>query len=315
VAEFLKVDAKQTVKAGCYVYGRAGEADSRLLLAFVRGDRRFNEVALTREAGASWLRPAEDDELTTRELPAGYLGPLTSLPAAVDAVRVDAEASVLEDVVAGANRAGYHVTGVSVPKALEGLGARARVADLRAVGRGDPCPQCATPLEEYRGIEGGHIFVLGTHYTVKMNARYQDEKGQERPIVMGCYGIGVSRLVAGAVEQRHDADGIVWPMAIAPYHVVLTPLAGDEAVKDTAERLYRELTEAGVEVLLDDREERPGVKFKDADLLGIPLRVTLGKKALDQGKVELKARDSKTVELVDAATAAVTIAARVRAAL
>ena len=314
VAEFLSVPVDRTVKAGAFLFGKAPGDSGQLAIAFVRGDRRFNEVALTRELGAQWLRAAEEDELAARGVHAGYIGP-QSLPAGVDAVLVDREIAGARGMVVGANRPGFHVRDASVADALAALGARGRAADVRAVGRGDACPTCAKPLEEYMGIEGGHVFVLGTHYTKKMNARFLDEKGEERLIVMGCYGIGVSRLVAAAVEQRFDADGLRWPMSIAPYQVIITPLANDGVVGETATRLYEELTARGVEALLDDRDERPGVKFKDADLLGIPLRLTVGKKGLDQGKVELKPRGAKDIEMVDLAAAVDVVAERVRAAL
>ncbi len=314
VAEFLKVDASQTVKAGAYLYGKGTGDAGQLAMVFVRGDRRINEVALTRETGATWLRPAEDEELTERGVLAGYIGP-TKLPPTVSRVLVDRELMTAVDVVVGANRNGFHLRHASVPEAVEALGDRASWVDVRAVGKGDPCPECGAPLDEYKGIEGGHIFVLGTHYTSKMKAAFLDDKSQERLIVMGCYGIGVSRLVAAAIEQRHDDAGIRWPMTIAPYHVIVTALQSDGAVAETAERLYNELTAQGVEVLFDDRDERPGVKFKDADLLGIPLRLTVGKKTLEQGKVELKARTEKDVQLVDVGAAVGLIAARVKAEL
>jgi prolyl-tRNA synthetase len=314
VAEFLKVDTKATVKAGAFLYGKGTGDAGQLAVAFVRGDRRFNEVALARELGSTWLRAAEDEELAERAVHAGYIGP-QGLPAGVARVLVDQELRQAVDAVVGANKTDFHVRHANVPEIVAGLGERASWVDVRAVGRGDLCPECGAPLDEYKGIEGGHIFVLGTHYTAKMNARFLDEKSVEHHIVMGCYGIGVSRLVAGAVEQRHDADGLRWPMALAPYQVIVTPLANDGAVFETAEKLYQDLTARGVEAIFDDRNERPGVKFKDADLLGIPLRITVGKKTLDQGKVELKPRDSKDVELLDAASAADTVAARVRAAL
>jgi prolyl-tRNA synthetase len=314
VAEFLKVETTQTLKAGAYLYGSGPRDSGRLAIALVRGDRRFNEVALSRELSAQWIRPAEDEELSTRGVHAGYIGPVGLSPK-VDVVLVDREVATRADLVAGANKPNAHLRGVDVRDALTALGERGRVADVRAVGRGDACPQCAGTLDEYKGIEGGHVFVLGTHYTAKMGARFLDEKGVEKHIVMGCYGIGVSRLVAAAVEQRHDADGLRWPMALAPYHVIVTPLALDGAVGEAAEALYAALQARGVDVLFDDRDERPGVKFKDADLLGIPLRVTLGKKSLDQGKVELKARGAAAAELVDVEGAADVIAARVRAAL
>lgn len=314
VAEFLGVSTTQTVKAGAYMYGAQPGDPGRLAVAFVRGDRRFNEVALARELGAQWLRAAEDDELAKRGVQAGYIGPLDP-PPSVEALLIDGEIAAASGLVVGANRSGFHLRGADLRAARERLGERARVADVRAVGRGDACPQCGGALDEYKGIEGGHVFVLGTHYTAKMGARFLDEKGVERDVVMGCYGIGVSRLVAAAVEQRHDADGLRWPMAIAPYHVIVTPLALDGAVGEAATALYEGLQRRGVDVLYDDRDERPGVKFKDADLLGIPLRVTIGKKSLDQGKVELKVRGGAEVELLDVDVAVEQIASRVHAAL
>ncbi|MEZ4390151.1 MAG: proline--tRNA ligase [Polyangiales bacterium] len=314
VAEFLGVATSQTVKAGAYMFGAAQGDPGRLAVAFVRGDRRFNEVALARELGAQWIRAAEDDELSARGVHAGYVGPL-GLSAKVDVALVDAEIGASSDVVVGANRPGFHLRGADLRVALDELGDRGRVASVRAVGRGDACPACGAALEEYKGIEGGHVFVLGTHYTAKMGARFLDEKGVERDVVMGCYGIGVSRLVAAAVEQRHDADGLSWPMSIAPYHVIVTPLSLDGAVGEAAASLYEGLRRRGVDVLFDDRDERPGVKFKDADLLGIPLRVTVGKKSLDQGKVELKTRGNPAVELVDLDAAEELLVARIRSAL
>ncbi len=314
VAEFLGVPESATLKAGVFMFGKAQGDAGQLALAFVRGDRRFNEVALSRELGATWLRAAEDEEVSAAGLVAGYIGPW-KLPESVSNILIDSEVSESNDLVAGANESGFHTKHVSVAKAREGLGSRARVADVRAVGRGDACPSCGAGLEEYKGIEGGHIFVLGTHYTAKMNARFQDAQGTEKLIVMGCYGIGVSRLVAATAEQCHDADGLKWPMSIAPYQVLLAPLMAEGPVMEAAVKLYEELTAKGVEVLFDDRDERPGVKFKDADLLGIPLRLTVGKKTLDQGKVELKPRGEKDAELIEVAGAAEVVAQRVRAAL
>jgi prolyl-tRNA synthetase len=178
----------------------------------------------------------------------------------------------------------------------------------------DPCPDCGKPLSLYRGIEAGHIFLLGTHYSAKMGATFLDDKGESRPLVMGCYGIGVSRLLATAVEQHHDENGICWPMSIAPYQVHIVQLGAEPEVEAAILLLERERQERGIEVLIDDREERPGVKFKDADLIGIPLRITVGKKSLAQGAVELKARvtkDPKQVELIELAQCASVVVARV----
>jgi prolyl-tRNA synthetase len=172
---------------------------------------------------------------------------------------------------------------------------------------GDPCPACATgKFKAYKGIEGGHIFILGTHYSAKMRAMYLDEKSQEHPMVMGCYGIGVSRLLASAVEQHHDADGIRWPISIAPYKVQLCTLGNDDAMNEAAQKLANELDSLGLDVLWDERDERPGVKFKDADLIGLPLRITIGAKTLAAGNCEMKLRtqgpkEFTVVRLADAA--------------
>jgi prolyl-tRNA synthetase len=175
-----------------------------------------------------------------------------------------------------------------------------RLADLHAARAGDPCPRCNDgTFESHRGIEVGNIFYLGTKYSVPMKATYLDASGQEHPMVMGCYGIGITRTAAAAIEQNHDANGIIWPLAIAPADVHIVPVSwSDEALRTTAEALAQQLEQAGIEVLLDDRDERPGVKFKDADLIGVPLRVTIGPKSLARGCVELKhRRDTRASEL------------------
>jgi prolyl-tRNA synthetase len=210
-------------------------------------------------------------------------------------VFIDQRLVALSGLVTGANRDGFHVRHVSVPRDL----AHATPADLRTVNAGEPCPRCGKPLTVGKALEVGHIFKLGTRYSDSMGARVLDEGGKEVPIVMGSYGIGVERILAGAVELHHDSDGIRMPIGIAPFHLALLPLQmQDAAVREAAEKLYRELTDAGVEVLLDDRDERAGVKFKDADLIGLPLRIAVGKKGLAEGKVEWKRRGAKEVELV-----------------
>ena len=193
------------------------------------------------------------------------------------------------------------------------------VADVRLATTGDLCPNCnGGRLRSYRGIEAGHIFILGTRYSAQMGAQFSDEKQEKKPIVMGCYGIGVSRLVATAIEQNHDDNGIRWPMSIAPYQVHLVTLGKEENIAAVAGQLYAALSVQGLDVLWDDRDERPGVKFKDADLLGMPLRITIGAKSLANGNIELKPRtesDPKKAELVPVADAARVIAERVKAAL
>jgi prolyl-tRNA synthetase len=217
------------------------------------------------------------------------------------------------DGVTGANETDQHFLHVQHGRDFSG-----EVAELRSVKDGDLCPECGASLGLYRGIEAGHIFLLGTHYSAKMGASYLDEKGESKPVVMGCYGIGVSRLLAAAVEQSNDADGIVWPISIAPYQVHVVQVGAEPEVVSAVAELERDLEARGIEVLVDDRDERPGVKFKDADLIGVPLRVTVGQKALTKGGVELKQRterDPKQVELLPLAGAAEAIAARVRHAL
>jgi prolyl-tRNA synthetase len=221
-------------------------------------------------------------------------------------VVIDREAADVTDGITGANETDFHLAHVN-----HGRDFQAEVAALRQVEEGDGCPRCEGTLASYRGIEGGHIFILGTHYSEKMGATFLDADGKAKPFVMGCYGIGVSRLMATAVEQHHDENGIRWPMSIAPYSVIVTPLGKDPSVHEAATGVYDELRDAGVEVLLDDRDERPGVKFKDADLLGIPLRITVGGRGLERGVVELKSRseeNSKEIArsaIVDATRAAI----------
>jgi prolyl-tRNA synthetase len=311
VAGFLGVPASATLKA--LFYRVIGEAGVSYALCFVRGDHSANEVKLLkalREAGVSAKEVVlgEDAELRPFGGVTGYIGPVGLSPAKHLTVLIDREGATGAGFVVGANEAGFHTKHVAFGRDFTGA-----VCDVRQVGDGDGCPSCGGALKSYRGIEGGHIFVLGTHYSGKMKCTFLDEKGEEKPIVMGCYGIGVSRLVATAIEQHHDGDGIVWPMSIAPFQVALVTAGKEPELLEAAQKLYAELTAAGVEVLFDDRDERPGVKFKDADLLGLPLRVVVGKKSLAEGKVEIKARASKTAELVAASEAAAHLVARIEA--
>jgi prolyl-tRNA synthetase len=227
---------------------------------------------------------------------------------------VDRAASLVPSGITGANETDWHVKNV-----VFGRDYQAEVVDVRQATTGDACPNCdGGTLVSYRGIEAGHIFILGTKYSAKMGATFIDEKQQQRALVMGCYGIGVSRLVATTIEQHHDEDGMRWPMSIAPYQIHLVTLGKDEAVLSAAKHLYEKLGKAGVEVLWDDRDERPGVKFKDADLIGIPLRVTIGSKGLTAGTIECKARvepDPKKAELIPLAEAAAVLTARVEVTL
>jgi prolyl-tRNA synthetase len=284
-----QIRADQQLKTLVYV------GDDQLLVAIVRGDDQLNEAKLQTTVGASVLRAASAEEI--RNLLGALPGSLGGVGLAGKKMRVflDRRLVGLSGLVTGANKDGFHLRNVSVQRDL----AHAEVTDLRAIQAGERCPRCAKLLALRKALEVGHIFKLGTRYSEKMGARVLDETGKEVPIVMGSYGIGIERILAAAVELHHDSDGIIWPMSIAPAHVALLPLQVQQAdVRDAAEFLYRELQAAGVEVLYDDRDERPGVKFKDADLIGLPLRISVGKKALVEGKVEWKPRRSTQVELV-----------------
>ena len=283
------VAADQQLKTLIYV------ADEKPVVAIVRGDDQLNEAKLQTATGASVLRPAHPEEI--QRWMGARPGSLGGLGLAEKSLRVfiDQRLVGLSGLVTGANKDGFHLRNVSVPRDL----AHATPVDLRTVSAGEGCPRCGSPLTVGKALEVGHIFKLGTRYSESMGARVLDESGKEVPIIMGSYGIGIERILAGAVELHHDADGIRMPMSIAPFHVSLLPLQmQDAAVRDAAEKLYRELTDAGVDVLLDDRDERAGVKFKDADLIGLPLRIAVGKKGLADGRVEWKARGAKDLELV-----------------
>src|SRR3954468_24169349 len=297
------VAADQQLKTLIYV------GDEHPLVAIVRGDDQLNEAKLQTASGAAVLRPAHAEEIQ-RWMGAkpGSLGGV-GLAGKGYKVFIDNRLVGLSGLVTGANRDGFHLRHVSVPRDL----AYATVADLRTVNAGEPCPRCGHPLVVGKALEVGHIFKLGTRYSESMGARVLDEGGKEVPIIMGSYGIGGERILAGAGGLHQDADGIRMPLSIAPFHLALLPLQmQDAAVRETAEKLYRELGAAGVEVLLDDRDERAGVKFKDADLIGLPLRIAIGKKGLAEGKVEWKPRGSSQVELVPLAEVAAKSAAAVK---
>lgn len=265
---------------------------NEIALVVVRGDHEVNEILVARALGVDEVHLAsEADVKAVLGVGPGFVGPVA--PKVALRTLVDHAAAAVSDGVCGANQWDHHFAHVAFGRDFEG-----EVLHLRLVGAGDECPKCGGGLEAYRGIEGGHIFVLGTHYSSKMKATFLDETGEAKPFVMGCYGIGVTRLMASAIEQHHDADGIRWPMSIAPYQVTVLALGGDAAILEAATKLYETLKEKGVDVLLDDRDERPGVKLKDADLIGIPLRVAIGKRGLEEGKAEVKLRTDKDVSMV-----------------
>jgi prolyl-tRNA synthetase len=305
VSKFLGVGSRQMLKSLLYV------ADKEVVMAVVRGDHEVNPVRLARTLGVDevFLATEADVEKATGAK-VGFAGPIGYAGRVV----VDRAAARVSNGATGANETDYHLTGVNMTEY-----AWKEIVDIRMATTGDACPNCdGGRLTQYRGIEAGHIFILGTKYSAAMGANFIDEKQQQKPLVMGCYGIGVSRLVATTIEQHNDENGIRWPMSVAPYHVHLVTIGREDDVVGKARELYDALEKAGVDVLWDDRDERPGVKFKDADLIGVPLRVTIGAKALASGNVEVKLRtetDPKKAELVPYADAARVLAERVRAAL
>ncbi|HTP49134.1 MAG TPA: proline--tRNA ligase [Anaeromyxobacteraceae bacterium] len=268
-------------------------ADERPVLAVVRGDDELNEAKLQTATGAAALRPAQAEEI--RALMGADAGSLGAVGFAKVPVFVDEGVAQAAGMVTGANENDFHLEGVDVARDLL---PHARVADLRKVKAGEGCPRCSGTLEVFKALEIGHIFKLGTKYSVSMKANVLLADGRETPLVMGSYGIGVERVMAAAVELHHDADGIVWPFSIAPFHATVLTLGKEPELARAAEEVAAALGRAGMEVLYDDRDERAGVKFKDADLIGCPLRIAVGKKGLAEGKVEWKLRRGKAVELV-----------------
>ncbi|HEY3446426.1 MAG TPA: proline--tRNA ligase [Myxococcales bacterium] len=277
-------------------------ADGKAVLALLRGDHELNEAKLQSATGATEVRPAHAEEIKAwMGASAGSLGAVGKDSGAPFEGRVFADKALegRTNMVTGANADGFHLKGVT-----PGVHFKPTWADLRTVQAGEGCPKCDGKLDVFKALEIGHIFKLGLKYSQSMGAKILDEKGQETPIVMGSYGIGVERVAAAAVELYNDADGIKWPMSIAPFQVALLALqTQDAAVKEASDKLYQELVAAGIEVLYDDRDDRPGSKFKDADLVGIPLRFAVGKKGLAEGKVELKVRGEKDLKLVPVADA------------
>ena len=288
VAEFLKLPTDKFIKTLVYK-----TEDGEIAAALVRGDHEINELKLRGVLGCKEINLADEAAVASAAgVVPGFLGPIGLK------LRVVADLAVqgMRGAVTGANEADAHFIQVDQERDFT----PSAFADLRLAVAGDPCPRCDQgKLESHRGIEVGQVFYLGTKYSESMGATFLDAEGRERRIEMGCYGIGISRMVAAAIEQNHDSNGIIWPLSIAPFHVLLLPINyKDKAIRDATDGLYQELRQRGVEVLLDDRDERPGVKFKDADLIGIPLRVTIGAKGLEKSCIELRRRqDGKTDEI------------------
>ena len=305
VAEYLKLPSEKFIKTLVY---RTDSGEFVAVLA--RGDHEVNELKLKTVLGCREIALADEASVASAiGVAPGFLGPIGLK------LRVLADLSVhgMRAAVTGANEPNAHFINVDQERDFTPT----VFADLRLAIAGDPCPRCEHGrLEAHRGIEVGQVFYLGTKYSVAMGATYLDAEGRERPIEMGCYGIGVSRLVAAAIEQNHDANGIIWPFSVAPFQVLLLPINyKDQSIREATDNLYGELQKHGVEVLLDDRDERPGVKFKDADLVGIPLRVTIGAKGLEKGCLELRLRRDGKTEEVPVADGATKIRAIVNQAL
>ena len=303
VAAFLKVQPADVIKTMFYL------ADGAPVAALVRGDREVQSVKLKNLLGATDVEPLDEDQIWQQtRLPVGYLGPVGLELKTV----ADQEVMRMVNAVAGANEKGCHLTGVNPGRDFQ----PSVVGDLRQITTADCCPLCGGGLRLKEGIEVGHIFKLGTKYSEAMEASFQDSDGQAKPFVMGCYGIGVSRVVAAAIEQNHDDKGIIFPVPLAPFQVIVLNLGPkDEAYCTAAEAWYNGLRAQGLDVLLDDRDERPGSKFNDADLLGIPYRLTVGKTFEKEGKVEARSRKTGETQVLALDEAVDVLAGLIRQAL
>jgi prolyl-tRNA synthetase len=302
VSGFLGCRPRDLIKTLIYL------ADGKPIAVLIRGDHDANEGKIRRAAGAASVELASPEViLDVTGAPVGFAGPVAtarSIP-----IYADRDIQPMVNAVTGANARDAHYTGVNLGRDF----VPHRFADLRNALDGDPCPRCSSKLAMRHAIEGGHVFKLGTKYSDALGARFLDDREQLHPIIMGCYGIGIARLIAGSIETNHDPHGIVWPVSLAPYEVLLEPMkVTDEETMQVAVRLHDELIAAGVEVLMDDRDVRPGVKFNDADLVGIPLRAVIGPRGLKEGKLEVKWRWKKEPEMIDLATAVATIADWIR---
>jgi prolyl-tRNA synthetase len=281
--EPYKVPANRQIKTLIYI------ADSKPIIILIRGDDQLNETKLLAKTGAVAARPATVEEiLPLLGAKPGSLGAVVNVPADVK-VFADERLHGANDMTTGANEDGFHFKNVSIERDIKVTA----WFDLRTVSAGEPCVKCGKPLKIRRAIEVGHVFKLGTKYSEKLNATFLDTDGSRKPSVMGCYGIGITRTLQAIIEQSNDKDGVIWPLSVAPYQVCLTPLAvaPESQAMQLAEKFYAELTAQGIDVILDDRDERPGVKFKDSELVGFPIRIALGEKSLAKGEVELKPRN------------------------
>ncbi|WP_238884296.1 proline--tRNA ligase [Clostridium sp. YIM B02551] len=285
--KFFNTTAKKFVKTLIY------NADGKIVAVMVRGDREVNETKVANALGGviELEMASSEDVVKATGAAIGFAGPIGIK---VDELLVDNEVSNMYNFIVGANETGYHLSNVNYGRDFDG-----KLGDYRNITEGEICPHCGAKITISRGTEVGHIFKLGTKYSESMNANFIDEKGESKPFIMGCYGIGVTRTMASIIEQHHDENGIVWPISVAPYHVSVIPVnIKDEAQMKVAEEIYNKLKSMHVEVIMDDRNERAGVKFKDSDLIGIPMRITVGKK-ITEGQIEFKLRNSSDIEVIN----------------
>jgi prolyl-tRNA synthetase len=315
LAAFLEIPRWRTAKA-VFMIATIGSEEAtveRFVFAVVRGDMAVNETKLANAVQASELRPATDAEIRAIGAEPGYGSPIGLKPSVL--VLVDDAVVATPNLVAGANESGFHLLNVNVGRDFTPT----LVRDIAAAQEGDACPVCGAPLRSERGVEVGNIFKLGTRYSATMGATFVDEEGAEHPVIMGSYGIGIGRVLASIAETHHDEDGLLWPVTVAPYEVHLITLGPEgSGAQEVADRLYADLQAAGIEVLYDDRDRSPGIKFNDADLIGLPLRITVARRGLEQNACEFKLRAETArafVPLADAVVAAEARLAELRAAV
>jgi len=288
VAAFLNSDIAQLVKTLVYRV-EGGEHDGQVVAACVRGDDQLQEIKLIRALGATSIEMASDEEIKSVGGITGFVGPV-----GLSCRRIfDKTLEGAVGLVAGANKRDMHLTGLDMNRDESAAG----FADLRQTRAGDSCPKCGGAMELSRGIEVGHVFALGTVYSEPMEVLFQNQEGQRTTATMGCYGIGVSRLMAAIVEQCNDENGIAWPAHLAPFQATIITMGKSDTGREASEKLYRELLNAGIEVIWDDRNERPGVKFKDAELMGLPVHIVVGDRGLERGVIEVKLRDGEKEEI------------------
>ena len=306
VSRLLGCRPEQMIKT--LIYTATCEGEPKPVAILVRGDHEANEGKIRRAVGAQKIQLADPEVIVdVTGAPVGFAGPVGMRKKIL--LLADRDVQRMVNAVTGANRPDTHLTGVNPGRDFE----VDRFADLRNAVNGDPCPRCSSKLQIRHAIEAGHVFKLGTKYSEALGARFLDQHEQLHPIIMGCYGIGVNRIIASLIETSHDENGILWPVALAPYEVLLVPLnVTDEATMQVAGQMHDELSAAGIEVLMDDRDVRAGVKFKDGDLIGFPLRVVIGPRSMKEGKLEIRWRWDPQSQMIDMAGAAETVAQLIR---